>query len=325
MEYVEAVPPATPAPSRPTPMLASRLKTRHLALLVQLDARGSIVHAAEATGMTQPAASKLLAELEATLGVALFTRHARGVEPTPYGALLVRHARNALTELAQAQEEIAALRSGLAGAVAMGTVITSATDLVPRAVARLKQRFPRIVVSIDVDFSEHLIDRLLDGSLDFVIARIHHLPHVAELAYDGLVENPHGVFARAGHPLARKRRVTLAELAQQDWVLPPPGNVLRDRLSVVFSEHGLTLPQQGVETASLPVITSLLGMSDMVSVLADEVVRPDVSAGRLAKLAIPLPLGLGAAGIVARRDHALSPPAQRLLEVLRETARSATR
>jgi DNA-binding transcriptional LysR family regulator len=63
----------------------------------------------------------------------------------------------------------------------------------------------------------------------------------------------------------------------------------------------------------------------MVSVLADEVVGPDVSAGRLAKLAIPLPLRLGAAGIVARRDHALSPPAQRLLEVLRETARRAAR
>ncbi len=322
MEYVAG---AAGSTTRAAPLaIAQRLKTRHLALIVQLDERRSILHAAEATGMTQPAASKLLAEIEATLHVELFTRHPRGVEPTSYGHLLIRHARNVLTELTQAQEELAALRSGVAGHVAIGTVITSATNLVPQAVAELKRRHPRVVVSIDVDFSELLIERLLAGRLDLVIARIHNLPHSAELDYEGLVENPHGVFARAHHPLARKRRVTLADLAAQAWVLPPPGNVLRDRLSVVFAEQGLTLPQQDVETASLPAITSLLRLSDMVSVLADEVVDADVRAGLLTKLPVTLPLRLGAAGIVTRRDRALSPPAQRLLGVLRETVRCAT-
>lgn len=304
----------------PTPR-TPRLKTRHLQLLVHLDERRSILHAADAAGMTQPAASRMLIEIESLLGVELFVRHARGVEPTPYGVLTIRHARNALTEIEQAQDEVAALRSGLAGNVAIGTVITSATNLVPLAVTRLKKTFPRIVVSIDVDFSEVLIERLVEGRLDLIVARIHNLPHVAELAYEGLVENPHGFFVRAGHPLARKRRVSLADLARQAWVLPPPGNVLRDRLSVAFSEHGLVLPQQDVETASLPMITSLLRMSDMVSVLADEVVDAEVRARLLVKLPVALPLRLGAAGIVTRRDRALSPPAQRLLRVLRETAR----
>lgn len=304
-----------------TPPAVHHLKTRHLALLVQLDERRSILHGAEAIGMTQPAASKLLAEMEDLLGVQLFLRHARGVEPTPYGTLVVRRARNALTEIVQAREEVQALRSGLAGNVALGTVITSARDLVPQAVTRLKRDFPRIIVTIDVDFSEILIDRLLAGKLDLVIARIHNLPHVAELAYERLVESPHGVFARAGHPLTRRRAVKLADLAAQGWLLPPPGNVLRDRLSVIFSEHGLVLPQQDVETASLPVITSLLAMSDMVSVLADEVVAPEVDAGILARLRVELPLRLGAAGIVSRRDRALSPSAQTLLGVLRDAAR----
>lgn len=318
---LSAAPPASTAlPPSAAPPPVHHLKTRHLALLVHLDERRSILHAAEAAGMTQPAASKLLADIESILGVPLFTRHARGVAPTPYGVLAIRRARNALTELALAREEVHALRSGLAGNVALGTVITSARELVPRAVTELKRDFPRIVVTIDVDFSEILIERLLAAKLDLVIARIHNLPHVAELAYEGLVENPHSVFARAGHPLARKRSVRLAELAAQGWVLPPPGNVLRDRLSVIFSEHGLVLPQQDVETASLPLITSLLAMSDMVSVLADEVVEPEVEAGLLARLPIELPLRLGAAGIVMRRDRALSPAAQTLLAVLREVA-----
>lgn len=299
---------------------AHQLKTRHLVLLVQLDELRSTLAAAQAAGMTQSAASKLLAEVESVLGLQLFVRHARGVEPTESGRLLVRRARNALTELKQAVAELHALRSGISGRASIGTVVTSATNLVPLTVARLKQRYPQIVVSIDVDFSENLIERLTAGRLDMVIARIRSVPHVEGLVYEPLAENPHSVFARASHPLARKRRVQLADLARQPWVLPPPGNVLRDRLAVIFTEHGLTLPTQDVETAALPVIVSLLREADMLSVLADEVVQAELDAGVLVRLPVTLPLRLGAAGIVTRRDHRLPPAAQVLLETLRETA-----
>lgn len=276
--------------------------------------------AAEASGMTQSAASKLLAEIEALLDVELFVRHARGVQATEYGKLLTRRARNALTELRQAQAEVAALRSGLAGRVTIGTVITSATQLVPLAAARLKQRHPQVVLGIDVDFSEILIEKLVAGRLDMAIARIRSLPHVEGLHYEALVENPHSVFARSGHPLAKLPAIGLSQLADQNWTLPPLGNVLRDRLSVIFTEQGLTLPLPGVETSALPVIISLLQMTDMVSVLADDVVQAECQAGRLARLPIDLPLSLGSAGLVTRRDHLLSPAAEATLRILRETA-----
>jgi DNA-binding transcriptional LysR family regulator len=89
---------------------------------------------------------------------------------------------------------------------------------------------------------------------------------------------------------------------------------------VIFTEHGLTLPTQGVETPALPVIVSLLRETDMVSVLADEVVQAEREAGVLAPLPVTLPLRLGAAGIVTRRDHLLAPAAQVTLAMLRETA-----
>ena len=88
---------------------ASRLKTRHLLLLLHLYEQRSVVRAAEAANMTQPAASKLLAEMEDMLGVQLFERHARGVEPTWYGQVLIRRARSALSEIGRAHDEIAAL------------------------------------------------------------------------------------------------------------------------------------------------------------------------------------------------------------------------
>ena len=300
--------------------LPSRLKTRQLTLLLHLDERRSILHAAAAANMTQPAASKLLAELEDMLGVALFVRHARGVEPTLYGEVLVRHARNALMELRLAQKEIADLKAGLTGHASIGTVVTSATSLVPMAVAELKAGSPRLLVNIEMDFSEVLVRQLLIGKFDIVVARIYQPESLAELNFEAFGEEPHAMYARADHPLVRKRKLGLHDLGGQTWVLPPQGNVLRDRLTVLFLEQRLELPIQVVETASLPVIISLLQMSGMVSALPSEVVRPYCESGVLKQLPIKLDLRLGEAGIITRRNQALSPGAQAMLAALRAVA-----
>ena len=270
--------------------------------------------------MTQPAASKLLRELEQTLGVELFVRHTRGVAPTWYGEILVRHARSVLAELKHAFDEVSALKSGLSGQAAIGTVITSATDLVPQAVAILKQRFPQVLISIEMDFSEALLHRLQEGELDMVIARIHNPLDLTELHFEPLEEAPHAMVARAGHPLARKRGLRWDALVPQTWVIPPPGNVMRDRLTLLLLEQGLEMPRQIVETSSLPVITSLLEISDMIAPLPEEVVRPYCTSGILTQLPIRLDLRLGPAGIITRRDHKLSPGARATLSVLREEA-----
>ncbi len=300
--------------------LPSRLKTRQLTLLMHLDDRRSILGAAEAANMSQPAASKLLAELEDTLGVALFVRHARGVEPTWYGEVLLRHARNALLELRQAQEEIADLKAGLTGHASLGTVVTSATGLVPMAVAELKARSPRLLINIEMDFSEVLVRQLLEGKFDIVVARIHHPERLADLIFEPFGEEPHAMYARADHPLGRKRGLALKHLVGQSWVLPPRGNVLRDRLTVLFLAERLELPKEVVETASLPVIISLLQMSEMVSALPSDVVRPYCESGVLRELPIRLDLRLGEAGIITRREQELSPGALAMRNALRTVA-----
>src|SRR3990170_3101725 len=125
------------AERRVNPVARFHLKTRQLAFLVHLDEERCLARAADASGLTQPAASKLLRQVEVSLGVQLFERLPRGMSPTGYGEILVRHARMALSQLGLAREEIAALKSGLSGKAALGMVFDPQSDLVPMAIARL--------------------------------------------------------------------------------------------------------------------------------------------------------------------------------------------
>ncbi|MFT4179618.1 MAG: LysR family transcriptional regulator [Thermomonas sp.] len=300
---------------------ATRLKTRHLLLLLHLYEQRSVLRAAEAANMSQPAASKLLAEMEQLLGVPLFERHARGVEPTWYGQVLIRRARAALSEIGRAHDEIAALRSGRIGKVAIGTVVNPATTLVPLAIAEVKREFPDILIKVEMDYSRPLVASLLDGQLDIVIGRIMDPEGAAELDFEPLADEPHSVIVRAGHPLTTRERLTHADLIEHGWIMPPEASVLRSRLHAAFLENGLPLPQDIVETASLPLIIHLLRHSDMLAALPEESVGPYLQTGQMQVLPIELGVRMEAFGIVRRRDQLLSPGAERMLQALRSTAR----
>jgi DNA-binding transcriptional LysR family regulator len=285
----------------------SRVKTRHLLLLSELASHGSIMHAAAAAHMTQPAASKMITELEQLLGTPLFERLPRGVTPTPYGEIMIRRARAALAEM------------DLGGRVAVGTVLTPATGLLPTAVLQLKRDYPRLHVAIEVDASKALIARLQAGQLEMVVGRILDPEAVDELDFEPLSDEPHCIFARAGHPLEHRADLSLSDLATAGWILPAQGSMLRDRLNTLFVSAGLRLPEETVETTSLPMITQLLAQSDMVVALPREVVRTHVELRQLVALPVDLELRLSPYGIVTRRQHALSPGAAAMLQVLRRT------
>jgi len=304
----------------PNLLTRGRLKTRHIVLLVYLDEQRSVLRAAKAAHMTQPGASKLLGEIEDALGVKLFTRHSRGVEPTWYGEIMTRHARMALAEMDRAQDEISALKSGLTGRTVIGAVVNPGMNLVPKAVASLKRRQPKVLVRIDIDNSDALVGRLLKGELDIVVARLLGSHSTSDLRFEPLAVETHGVIARAAHPLAEKRRLNLRDLADRPWILPPSGSLLRDRLDSMFVLRGLGPLRNVVETASIQVIIGLLQSTDMISALQVESVDPYCKADLLAVLPLTLGVLMEPFGIVTRRGQPMSPGAEALLASLREAA-----
>jgi len=312
--------PAIMSDSSSKRFVRSHLKTRHLVLLAELGRHRSILHAAEAANLTQPAASKLLAELEHALGVQLFERLSRGVEPTWYGEVLIRRAGAALSEMDAAHQEVMELLSGLSGRVALGAVMTPSTGMVPEAVKLLKQRHAKVHVAISVDTSKVLIERLRSGELDMVIGRILDTKSAAELNFEPLTDEPHSLIARAGHPLVNHPDLQLKDLVHEGWILPPNGSILRDRLTALFLSHGLDQPSETIETLALSVITGLLAGSNMIVALPEELVRPYLDFGLLTVLPYALALRMDMYGIVTRKGHRLSPGADAMLEALREVA-----
>jgi DNA-binding transcriptional LysR family regulator len=303
------------------PAIRWHLKTRQLTLLVRLDEERSLLRAAATAGLTQPAASKLLRQIESVLDVKLFNRHARGMTPTCYGEILIRHARLALSELGLAREEIVALKSGLSGKAVIGTVLSPGTHLVPMAVVRMKQHHQGILASIEIGPSRELVRKLLQGDLDMVVGRVLDCTRADELVYEPLAaDEAHAVIASAEHPLAGRKELQLEHLIEQPWILPPAGSLLRDKLSEMFVQHGLPPPTNIIETQCLPVITSLLQQSNMVVTLPEEAVQSCCRAGILTVLVRNLPLDLGPFGLITRRHHKLSPAAQVMLSTLREEA-----
>jgi DNA-binding transcriptional LysR family regulator len=185
----------------------------------------------------------------------------------------------------------------------------------------MKQRYPGVLICVELDPSRQLIESLLQGHLDLVVGRVLDPSLACDLVYEPLApEEPHAIIASATHPLAGRKGLQLEDLIELPWILPPPGSLVRDRFIALCAQRGLFLPTNTVETLALPVITGLLQHSEMVVALPEEMVLPYCAAGILTVLVRDVPLGVGAFGLITRRNHALSPGAQLMLKTLRETA-----
>lgn len=300
--------------------IRARLKMRQLLLLVGLDEERNIHKTAETLGMTQPAASKLLKELEDMLGVELFERLPRGMRPTWYGEIMIRHARMVIANLGQAHEEISALQVGMTGQVNIGVIMSPATALIPQAIAKVKATHPHLRIGVQMDTSDVLQPRLQQGKLDILVARLFEENDNEGLSFEPLAEERVCVVARRDHPFLARKNLTLSDTVGEAWVLPPASSVLRHRFDLSFRQNNIEPPKNVIETFALPVTTQVLAQSDTLAVLPVEVANYLAGFGLVAVVPLELPCHMDEFGIITRRDHLLSPGAQIMLSALRETA-----
>lgn len=302
--------------------LRQQLRLRHLLLLQALDRHGSLSQAAHALSVTQPAATKLLAQLEELLQLPLFERQPRGLQATEYGRIMIRHAHAALGEIGAAREALVLAAQGAQGRVSMGAVVGSLPGLTSVGLAQVLAQYPRLALSVTVETSATLVPMLERGELDLVVGQVPANAQGDDLHFEPLCREPIEVVAGSLHRLCRSRSIALPRLVDDLWVVPPPGSPLRERIDAMFHAAGMDGPRRTVETASTLLATSLVQTAQQsVAVLSRDVARHYIANGGLLRLSVALPADLGTIGFVTRKRGRMSAATLAVVAALRAVAK----
>lgn len=299
----------------------NRLQIKDFRLILAIKQTGQLALAAELLSMTQPAASRMLAGIERAVGTGLFQRHPKGMTPTTIGDILARHAVNLLQGLDTADREVASVGSGLTGSARVGAVTGPAVGYVVPAIRRLKQTSTGTNIQVDVAPSDVLIERLINGEYDFVLSRIPSGTDARQFRIRrGQIESVRFV-VRENHPLATRQAIDLADLAGYEWVIQPPPTPMRQAIEEAFTQGGIELPGDIVNTTSLLVMISYLESTDAIAPVSHEVAQllaPEVANRSLVALDPRTPIVISPYHLISYRNRAMSPLAEKLMELVAE-------
>lgn len=300
--------------------LADRLHLKHLRLIAAVARHGQLSLAAHALSLTQPAASRALAEVEALIGAPLFDRHPKGMTPTPLGAGLARRARTILDDLTDAAEEVEQLRHGRGGVVRIGAVTGAAVATVVPAIRALKALAPLVELHVEVATSDVLIADLAALRFDMVLARLPASARQEEFDQLRARGEQVRVVAHADNPLAGVS--ALAALSQAHWVMQGPGAPIRRAVEAGFAASGAPPPRNVTNTASLLMALALMRSRDATTTDTVSPVSAEVAGlltgmhSDLVTLPLAAPILVAPYALITLRGRRLTPAAARCHELL---------
>ncbi|HEU0200165.1 MAG TPA: LysR family transcriptional regulator [Burkholderiaceae bacterium] len=305
-----------------TPRLVNRLKLKHWSLLSALGDTPTLHLAAARINVTQPSATKMLADIEVAFGFPLFERHARGLRATTLGGEVVAYARQTQAGLDRFLEALESKRRGGYGHLVFGAIMGAAPDLVATAVAAIKRERPRLNVRILGETSDQIVALLERHEIELAVGRFTNPLQHNTLDFTSLADESLRVVVRHQHALVRRRALGWAELVRWPWVLQTLASPARALLEEEFAAAGVPTPDNAIECTSIFATLQLVQYSDSVTVLPESVVRDHVKARLLHVLPVAVGERLKAFGVLTRKEEPLSDAATLLVEHLKRIARS---
>jgi DNA-binding transcriptional LysR family regulator len=301
----------------PTERIERRISLHDLRVLVAVVQAGSMGRAARRLATSQPAVSRSISDLEHALGVRLLDRGRQGVEATSYGRALVARGLAIFDELAQGVGEIQFLADPTAGQLRIGASVAVAVGLVASIIDGLSMQHPRLSFDLLATDTASAFHALALRQVDLLV--VHLVAPLADesMQADVLFDDPHVVVAAAGSPWARRRRVRLADLLNEPWVLPRPDAPYGAVVSDAFRASGLTMPRT-VVTSTLPVRSVLLATGRYLSMIPRVALQFPVPGQTLRALPIDLPSTTRPLAIVTLKNRTLSPVVQIFIDVARK-------
>jgi DNA-binding transcriptional LysR family regulator len=304
-----------------------KLRIRDLQVLSAVVERGSMGKAATHLGVTQPAVSEVISDLEHTFGARLVDRTPRGIEPTIYGRALLKRSIAIFDELSQSIKDIEYLRDPSVGTVTIGCPESISAGFLPPLIHSFTQEFPRIALRVDQVVTPTLeLPELRARKLDLVIARLgkplsdYRLDE--ELKVTLLFNDELVVAAGAQSRWCRRKKIDFKELMDAEWLLPPEDTWNTDLLEQAFDCHGLEAPKASLTTFSIHLRTHLLASGDYIAAIPRSVLRLNAERFGLRELNVDMGAHPWPVVMVVLKSRTLSPVVELFLASLRSFVQS---
>ncbi|MEM7268732.1 MAG: LysR substrate-binding domain-containing protein [Pseudomonadota bacterium] len=296
-------------------VLASKVRIRQLRCFVFVARRRSFVAAADEMGLTQPAISRSVRELEQIIGGALFDRSLRGAQLTDKGKLLLEAAELGLLQISQGLNAASDNRD-LLGVVRVGALPNVCSQFLPDIIRDFKSAHPEVTVRIVPGVNAELLAGLKRGETDMVIGRLSSSEDMRGLVFEALFDEPLIFVVRNDHPLTATTPA-LEDVLAYPMILPPDGTIIRQEASRFLAAQGVTHLANLIETTSSDFQRAYLQITDCVLLVPRGVVQRDVGAGRLSTLAIEERSLLGPVGLTLNPEAQIGEAAKRLCDLIR--------
>lgn len=305
--------------------LENRLRLKHLALLRSLHGEGSLHKASARLHMSQPAASKLLREMEGLFGASLFTRSPSGLAPTPACLMLLEHVQVMLAEMELARSELAAGAAENPIVRIGANPIAVQVQLLP-VLSRFRALYPGSQVGIVEDRTAPLLDLLREGRIDLALGLLSAFA-LRDEALRGMSHRLIGqedwvVIANRRHDLVRKRSVSMDDLGRCTWVLQPPASLVRTAFEQAFHACGRTPPPPSVEALPFSTVLSIVRSTDSVSIAPRSSLLAPENQGSLTMLKTSLKIEIPPMAVFFKPTVLRRSAVQAMLDLLAEAPAS---
>lgn len=259
------------------------MNLRFLRVFAAVAEHESFSRAAETLGITQPAASRAVAELEHELRLPLIERVARGARLTDAGAALLQHARVIFGAEEAAADELARLRGLRTGTLRLGASTTIATYVLPELLAAFHRDHPSVQLVVTSANTHDVAARLTEHRLD--IALVEGPVHDSRITSQPWRDDELVVVAGVHHPLATQRRVSIRDLAMQLFIVREPGSGTREVVESALRRHRL-VPRRTLEVGSTEAIKRTVAAGLGIAILSSTAVQSEIATGALAILPV---------------------------------------